>query len=148
MNFRKHLEEDEGGFQIAPMIDVVFIMLVFFAAIAAMERSEREMDVRPPVASRSSPLERKPHEIVINVRQDGTIVVNRMEWDIERLRDRLKRLAAWGGSDASVMIRADALTAHQNVVSVIDACMDADMTRFSFITVQRGNDEAAVMSDE
>jgi biopolymer transport protein ExbD len=137
MNFRRNIEQDEGGFQIAPMIDIVFIMLVFFVAISAMAQQEREIDVKPPVASSSSPIERKRHEIIINVKEDGTIVVNRMEWDLDKLRERLRLLSASGGADSSVMIRADALTAHQNVVSVIDACMDADMTLFSFITIER-----------
>jgi len=141
MNFRKGIEPGDEGFQIAPMIDVVFIILVFFVTIAAMEENEKEIEIKPPRSASSAPIRRRTYEIVVNVKQDGTIIVNRNAWDLPTLRSRLKMLSSSGEIDSSVMIRADALTLHQNVVNVIDACMDADISRFSFITVE-AQDEA------
>jgi biopolymer transport protein ExbD len=146
MNFRRGIEESEGRFQLAPMIDIVFIVLVFFVVISAMEQREKEMEVRPPFARSGTAIERKRFEIIINVKEDGSIVVNRNEWGIQKLRERLQHLSAVGGSDASVMIRADALTAHQNVMSVADACVAAGMERLSFITVEHRKDVPATVN--
>lgn len=137
MNFRASLDEGDGQFQLAPMIDVVFIMLTFFVAIFGMQQSERELEVKPPLSYSGDAINRKLHDIVINIRQDGTIIVNRKQWDINELRRQLKLFAAASTGESSVLIRADGEALHQNVVAVMDACIEANMYRFSFITVEK-----------
>jgi len=137
MNFRKNVEEGDGMFQIAPMIDIVFIMLTFFVAVFGMQQTEREMEVRPPVSSSGTVVSRTPYDIVINVKQDGSLTVNRRVWTIAELRDRLQMLSSASGGQTTVLIRADALTIHQNVVTVMDACMSANINRFSFLTIEK-----------
>ena len=135
MNFRRQIEITEGQFQIAPMIDVVFIMLVFFTAIAAMRQSERELEIKPPPAAVSSPIERNVNDIIINIREDGAIIINRAEKSLDELHERL-RLLRTTGTDASVLIRADGRTMHRDVAAVIDACVSTGVKKFSFITVE------------
>jgi len=117
------------------MIDVVFIMLVFFTAIAAIRQGERELEIKPPTAAASRVIERNVNDIIINIREDGAIIINRAEKTPDELRERLRLLKA-AGTDASVLIRADGRTMHRDVAAVIDACVSAGVKKFSFITVE------------
>ena len=137
MNFRKNSDEGDGQFQLAPMIDVVFIMLTFFVAVFGLHQMEKEMEINPPVSYSGAAVNRNPYDIVINVREDGTIIVNRQTLSLSELRRRLKMMPASSNSEATVLIRADGRTVHQNVVSVMDACLSANITRFAFITVEQ-----------
>lgn len=137
MNFRRNIEEDDGAFQLAPMIDIVFIMLTFFVAIFGMQQNEREMEVKPPLSSSGTIVARNPYDIVVNIKQDGTLMVNRKVWPLSELQDRLRMIASATEGQCNVLIRADAMTFHQNVVNVMDACVGVGITRFSFVTVSR-----------
>ena len=140
MNFRKSITEAEQQFQIAPMIDVIFVLLTFFVAVFGMQQNEREIEIKPPVSYSGSAVDRNPYDIMINVREDGTLIVNRKKWTLIELRDRLRMLSSSSNGETMVLIRADAMTVHQNVVNVIDACTGANINRFSFITVEQDMD--------
>ena len=135
MNFRKSLDEGDGQFQLAPMIDVIFVLLTFFVAIFGMQQNERDMEVKPPVSASGAVVSRNPYDIVVNIKQDGSLLVNRRMWSIKELQERLKLLSGASGGQCNVLIRADAQTVHQNVVNVMDSCIGVGITRFSFVTV-------------
>lgn len=141
MNFRKKLNEDNGAFQIAPLMDIVFLLLVFFIVTTALQQAEKQMVVNPPQSKEGDQLLRKPYQIIVNVSKDGEIVVNKKTWEIDMLADRLKeikRFASGAGAPAfSVIIRADGMTPHQHVINVMDACIAAGMSQMWFVTVDR-----------
>ena len=56
MNFRGSIQNNAPGFQIAPMVDIVFLLLIFFLVTWNFSRNETELDVKVPKAVR----ERKP----------------------------------------------------------------------------------------
>ena len=74
MNFRKKRGATEPGFQIAPMIDVVFLLLCFFVTSQVFSQWETEIDIKLPTAESGNTPQRLPGEIIINVRADGTMV--------------------------------------------------------------------------
>lgn len=141
MNFRR-LEQKEMGFQIAPLINLVFLLLVFFVATQAYQAMEREQKIELPGAQASEPpgqrlLGNRPPEIIVNLTQDGRIIVNRAEWQIDKLRAHLKLLARVSGRVApTVVIRADRRTEHESVVNVLDACVAANLRSVAFVTVE------------
>ena len=135
MNFRKSLDESDGQFQLAPMIDVIFVLLTFFVAIFGMQQNERDMEVKPPVSSSGAVVNRNPYDIVVNIKQDGSLLVNRKMWTVQELQERLRLLSSASAGHCNVLIRADAQTVHQNVVNVMDSCIGVGITRFSFVTV-------------
>lgn len=136
MNFRT-LKEEETGFQIAPLIDMVFLLLVFFVATGAFRAMEREQDIALPAAATSRVPRERPPEVVINITQDGRIIVNRAEWQLEKLGAHLRLLARVSGTPPTVVIRADRYTYHENVVNVLDACVAANLRSVAFVTVER-----------
>lgn len=106
---------------IAPLIDVVFILLIFFMVSTTFTRESR-LHITLPTAE-AEPGEMTPDSIEITIDQDGAYAINGVAL-INRQRDTLVRglreLAA-GNREVPVTISADAHTAHQAVVTAMEA---------------------------
>ncbi|NQU40212.1 MAG: biopolymer transporter ExbD [Lentisphaerae bacterium] len=133
MNFRKNSKTPEQSFQIAPMIDVVFLLLTFFVASQIFSQWETEIDVTLPTAQTSEQPNRIPGEIIINILNDGAVVVNQVRMDEAALDSLLGRIVDQF-SDWAVLIRADKDTRYEAVIGVLDACRRADIWNVSFAT--------------
>jgi biopolymer transport protein ExbD len=133
MNFRKGVKADNVGFQITPMIDVVFLLLCFFVTSQIFSQWETEIDITLPTAKTGQTPQRLPGEIIINVLKDGTAVVNGKSLDDVSLGSMLHRLAELFPGQP-VLLRADKATAYENVVKVLDLCRQADIWNISFAT--------------
>ncbi len=139
MNFKKNHSGPEQSFQIAPMIDVIFLLLTFFVASQIFSQWETEIDITLPTAQTSEQPDRIPGEIIINIRGDGAVVVNQIEMD-EAALDRLLNRIVEQFSDWAVLIRADKETRYEAVIDVLDACRRADIWNVSFATtIEDGN---------
>jgi biopolymer transport protein ExbD len=133
MNFRKFARSESVGFQIAPMLDVVFLLLCFFVTTQIFSQWETEIDIRLPTAQTGTLPNRLPGEIIVNIMGDGHAVVNGQDLDHEALRDMLVRLAELFPGQP-VIIRADLATPYEHVVGVLDLCRQADIWNISFAT--------------
>ncbi len=72
MKFQQQFGSERTGIQLAPMIDIVFLLLIFFIVLWNYARFETELDISVPAASDGAQPERTIGEIVVNVRKDGT----------------------------------------------------------------------------
>ena len=137
MNFRQDekLEEEGGSFPLAPMIDILFLLLIFFIATYAYQQVEREMSVALPVSDESTSLEQSTSDIIINITKEGNIIVNRRQVSINQLKGLLEQASEVLGVD-SVLIRADKKTYHEYVVDVLDVCAGLDIKKVSFVTIE------------
>lgn len=133
MNFRSRIKPDPLGFQMTPMIDVVFLLLCFFVTSQIFAQWEAEIDITLPTAVTSEAPQRLPGEIIINIKGDGEIVVNGRVLDVEALASMLGRLAELFPGQP-VLIRADKATAYEHVIGVLDLCRQADIWNISFAT--------------
>jgi len=133
MNFRKPGATQELSFQIAPMLDVIFLLLCFFVTTQIFSQWETEIDITLPTARAGEVPERLPGEIIINILQDGEVVVNRKVLDEAGLASLLDRIVELFPGQA-VLIRADKETAYEHVIGVLDACRLADIWNISFAT--------------
>ena len=133
MNFRKNNNAPEQSFQITPMIDVIFLLLTFFVASQIFSQWETEIDITLPTAQSSEQPDRIPGEIIINIRDDGAVVVNQVRMDEPALDDLLSRIVDQF-ADWAVLIRADKETRYEDVIDVLDACRRADIWNVSFAT--------------
>ncbi len=139
MNFRKNNNAPDESFQIAPMIDVVFLLLTFFVASQIFSQWETEIDITLPTAQSSEQPDRIPGEIIINILDDGAVVVNQMRMDEPALDSLLNRIVDQF-SDWAVLIRADKDTRYEDVINVLDACRRADIWNVSFATTITDDD--------
>jgi biopolymer transport protein ExbD len=133
MNFKGRSAPERIGFQLAPMIDIMFLLLCFFVATQIYAQWESEIDITLPVATTGDLPSRLPVEIIINIKGDGALVVNKREFDQPGLRRLLGRVAAIYPSQP-VIIRADKQTAYQHVIGVLDSCRACRIGNISFAT--------------
>lgn len=109
-----------------PLIDVVFLLLIFFLVTASLsEEEERQMDVQLPVASEAMPLVARPREIVVNITADGKYLTAGETVDLPRLEGILRAAAVNNPGRATALLRADRRCPWQFVVGAINACVKA-----------------------
>jgi len=90
MNFRKTHSIEAIPMQLAPLVDVLFLLVIFFAVTFQASKEEKLMDVSVPAAEEGK--DRKQTsvgEIIINVKNDGGIVVNGQPLTPEELLGKL-----------------------------------------------------------
>ena len=122
-----------AGMQLAPMIDIVFLLLIFFIVTWQFTRSETELNVSVPTAEEGSELNRPKGEIIINILKEGAIKVEGNAVDLPQLHDKLAAIAKQF-ENQPVRIRGDGEVAYQRIVEVIDTCQKAGIWNISFAT--------------
>ena len=69
-----------AAIEMTPMIDIVFLLLIFFLVATTFREEEREMQVALPFASSSAPISTMLKEFIVNVMEDGTVIVGGNEF--------------------------------------------------------------------
>jgi biopolymer transport protein ExbD len=118
---------------IAPMVDVLMVLLVFFIVTWNFALSENELDVRVPTAAKANEPQPYVGQVVINVKANGTIIVNRQQKNAQELLDQLKKLAQLY-PDQAVIVRGDEAVDYKHIVEVLDICRQADIWNVAFAT--------------
>jgi biopolymer transport protein ExbD len=134
---RRHAEEPE--INLIPFIDVLLVVLIFLMLSTTYSRFT-ELQINLPTAD-SEKLRERPTEIIVAVSGDGRYSINRNAVDgrsVEILTAALSN-AAGGKADTVVIISADATTAHQAVVNVLDAARRAGLNRLTFAAQTSSN---------
>jgi biopolymer transport protein ExbD len=124
--------------QMAPLIDIVFLTLVFFMTLSIFNQQESQLNISVPKAQESNQALRSPGEIIINISKDGNVVVNQKELSDEKLIEMLQRVSTLF-PDQSIIVRADKNTFHKDVIRVLDACAGANIWNISFATENEKN---------
>lgn len=119
--------------QLAPMIDIVFLLLIFFIVTWQFTKSETELSVSVPTAQEGADPERQTGEIVINILADGIIRVEGATVNLEQLLAKLAPIAA-AFENQPVRIRGNGGVEYQRIVEVIDTCQKAGIWNISFAT--------------
>lgn len=129
------------GFQIAPMIDVVFVIMLFFMVMAGAVKVERELNQKLPGTVETSKSVEFTDEILINIAENGEVLLNEEPMDpvgkrqMPRLTASLMRLKQ--GSDAAkapvlVTIISEPDAKYSRVVDTLDALASAEITNVTF----------------
>jgi biopolymer transport protein ExbD len=109
---------------LTPMIDVVFLLIIFFMVGTKFADMERNVELQVPRVSQLGAMATAPDKRVISVFRDGTILLDRQEVTLPDLAGQL-RSAAQQYPDVGVIVRGDAEGCFQNVASVLTACREA-----------------------
>ena len=118
----------------APMIDIMFLLLIFFMAAAIYAQWETKIEITVPTAEAGKRGDRQPGEIIINVDAEGRLFVNDVEMEMPRLRSILAQIST-EFEDQPVIIRADGKTDHARVMGVLDACRSVDIWNVAFAVI-------------
>lgn len=142
---RRGIETDSPnmGFQIAPMIDVVFVIMLFFMVMAGAVKVERELKTSLPglaPANLDKPQE-MPDEIVVAVEETGAVTLNEEEFDTPESKELpnftstlvlLKQEADNRGAKVIVTIEAEEQAKYDRVIDVLNSMAKAKISNVTF----------------
>jgi biopolymer transport protein ExbD len=123
-----------GALSLTPLIDVVFLLLIFFLVATRFAQEDRELDVLLPSASEAKPLIVQPKELFVNVDKDGRYFVDGKTLTGEEVESVLRQAAADNPVNQSVIIRADRRVQFDFVVTVMNACNRVGITDYTVTT--------------
>jgi biopolymer transport protein ExbD len=141
MNFRKPRPE-EPEINLIPFIDVLLVVLIFLMLSTTYSKFT-ELQLTLPSAE-ADKLRDRPAEIIVSVAADGRYAVNRQAVEGRNVATLSAALsaAAKDQKDPVVIVSADATSAHQSVINVLDAARRAGLPRLTF-AAQSGDGSAA-----
>lgn len=131
-----HRRSEEPEINLIPFIDVLLVVLIFLMLTTTYSKFT-ELKITLPTSD-SDQLRERPKEIIVAISSDGRYVINRKAVDgasVERLAVELSA-AAEGQKDRVVIVSADATTAHQRVINVMDAARRAGLNQLTFAAQQ------------
>jgi len=134
------LDADEG-LQISSLIDVVFLLLIYFIVTMTIRLPESDIGITLPGSVKQSKSVKMPAEQIIDIDEEGRIFLNNEQYgtqgihELPRLVQTLRKYKAAAdsqGQKALVTIQATAKTKHQRVIDVMNACQGAGLKHMTF----------------
>lgn len=134
MNLRPGRRRYDVDANITPLIDVVFLLLIFFMVSTTFDRNS-QINITLPTASENKS-EQKPNAVNVAVNTRGTVFVNGkplVNSQLQTIRRALHEAAA-GLKNPPVIISADEQASYQSVIRIMDAARQNDLVRITFAT--------------
>jgi len=133
------IPKEEGvELNLTPVIDMVFLLLIFFLVATKYADIERDVRVRPPGSRHARPITAMPEELVINVTRDGRFLVAGRERDPGAI-DALLERATKQNPHQAVVIRGDRAAVLNAAVIILDLCEKHNVERTYLTTRQAGS---------
>lgn len=123
MPLKTHMDE-QPTLNLTPMIDIIFLLIIFFMVGTKFSEMERKIGLDVPSVADNGTLTAAPAKRVINVYRDGSLTLDRAPVTLEQLTDTLTK-AQRQYSELGVLIRGDATGQFQRVAEVLNACKQA-----------------------
>lgn len=144
MNFQKHVEEAKLELQIAPLIDVVFLLLIYFMVTARLIKKEGDISFKLPAEAPPQDMPIIPVEVLIEITIDGAVMMDGIRYspndkNLDQLVRALagrKKLAESQGAPFYVNLLPNRDALHERVIDVMDACAAARVKNLSFSKAQ------------
>ena len=116
--------QESPTLELTPIIDMVFLLLIFFLVATTLQQTEREMKIALPEAISAGPISVSLRELVVNVDAQGGIIVSGRTMSVDDLRTLVTEAVATN-PDQKVTVRGDRETPYANIVRVLDICKAA-----------------------
>ncbi len=117
-------QDEAPSLNLTSMIDVVFLLIIFFMVGTKFTDMERNIALQVPQVSEGGALAPAPEKRVVSVYRDGRLALDRNFVTLEQLTAELSRARA-EYADLGVIVRGDAEGAFQHVASALNACRQA-----------------------
>ena len=114
-------EESKPSIELTPVIDMVFLLLIFFLVATTYHQTEREMQIMLPEATAGGPISVSLRELVINVTADGSIIVGGQTIGVGDL-GAIVTEAVRTNPEQKVSVRGDRAASYEAVARVLDIC--------------------------
>jgi biopolymer transport protein ExbD len=131
-------EDGDAGFQIAPMVDVVFVLLLFFMASAGSQVVERELNISLPSGRGAATAGPPPTPVIIDISPEGIVSLNSKVFDtptskeMPELRARLKENIERFGDKDPVIIRPAEDARQERIIDVLNSAAAAGVKNLTF----------------
>jgi biopolymer transport protein ExbD len=119
---------------LTPLIDVVFLLLIFFLVATRFAQEDRELPVTLPSAANALPMTMEPNELVINIDREGRYVVRGMPTDLAGVEQIVRQAVADNPVQQVVVIRGDKFSALQSAVTLMDLCTKLKVPSYKLST--------------
>jgi biopolymer transport protein ExbD len=116
---RRDTDSEALHFQIAPMVDVVFLLLIFFLSVTTIGRFEGKMEANLPQVRMEKP-KSKPRQLIVKVERGG-LVVNDKRMSKEAFLSKLKEILSYD-PDQYVFIDGSSDVLQKDVIEIFDQC--------------------------
>jgi biopolymer transport protein ExbD len=139
------LINEKVGLQIAPLIDCVFLLLIYFMVSSSLKRSEADLSLSLPGQVKQAESISMPDEQIIEIRADGVIVFNDRQYadpskadipELEQTLLRYREASLLVDAQPLITIAADKDSVHGRVVDVLNACAGAGIKNVTFANVE------------
>jgi biopolymer transport protein ExbD len=133
--------EEVSELQIAPLIDCVFQLLIYFMVSASLQRTEADLGIQLPGTVMMSKPTQMPDEQIVEITADGKVKLNDRVYDADGNADmpeltatliRYRQASLAAKNKALVTIMADDQSLHQRVIDVLNACAGAGIKDVTF----------------
>lgn len=134
-------EDEEPELSISPLIDMTFLLLIYFICTCTLITPEADLGIRLPGMVAQATSVDMPDEQIIEVRHNGQVFLNDKEYDkpssqdlpeLQKVLRSYKAASEASGNQALVTIWAEDDTEHQRVIDVMNACAAAKIKDVSF----------------
>ena len=130
MRFRRAVERKEAVFDLMPLIDVVFLLIIFFMLTTSFRTIFQGIKVDLPTTTTKQ--EKIEQNIIISITKDNVLYLDKTRVKTSKLVSLLKKRL--GGKKTLVMINADKLVRHGKVVEIMDLTKQAGADRVGILT--------------
>jgi biopolymer transport protein ExbD len=137
MNLRPDRSDERVDINLTPLIDVVFLLLIFFMVSTTFDRHAK-LKVELPEASAKMQQQQQEEPVVLSIDAKGNYFIDDRQLvntSLDTLKIALQKTVA-DKKDVSLVLRADANTPHQSVVRAMDAASQLGLTRLSIATIE------------
>lgn len=126
----KSIPVEEPTLNLTPMVDIVFLLIIFFMVGTQFAEMERSIDVQLPTVSSVTPLTNLPDAKVIDIHDDGKLEYEGTEVALEDLQGVLEE-ARENYSGQAIVLRGDQRCVYQQIMNVIAVCKRAKISSIS-----------------
>jgi len=119
-----------GALNITPLIDVVFLLLIFFLVATRFSEEERELAIVLPEASEAVPLIVQPKHLIVNVDEEGQFFLGGHQLTPSQLEQALRQAWANNPNQQEVVIRGDKHSRWEAIATVMNLCNKANIRNY------------------
>lgn len=130
----KVTQDESFGVNLTPMIDVVFLLVIFFMVATKFTERERSIDLQLPTAAEAGESTPPPEPSIVAVFEDGHVELDGVEVTLRELTDQLRQ-ATSESDDVQVVIHGDGRSDFQHVAAALAACREGRVSELG-ITVE------------
>jgi len=121
---------------LTPMIDVVFLLIIFFMVGTQFTNRERKYDIDLPTVAEAAPLTELPDDLVINVDREGKMFLADKAVSLTQLEQELAK-ARGNYADLGVIIRGQGTGPYQHIADVLSICQKVQIKKMTLATQLR-----------